>query len=58
MEIWQTGLRPVQETIRCQATTSGLHSVGDGNPLETFDEECDMIKKKKKGASGNLNSVG
>lgn len=49
-------LQPVQETIRCQATKSALHSVGDGNPLETFDQESDMIKKK--GASRTLNSVG
>lgn len=37
-------LQPVQETIRCQATKSVLHSVGDGNPLETFDQESEMIK--------------
>lgn len=39
-------LQPVQETIRCQATKSVLHSVGDGNPLETFDQESEMIKKE------------
>lgn len=36
----------LQETIRCQATKSVLHSVGDGNPLETFDQESEMIKKE------------
>ena len=39
-------LQPVQETIRCQATKSVLHSVVDGNPLETFDQESEMIKKE------------
>lgn len=30
----------------CQATKSARHSVGDGNPLETFDHESDMIKRE------------